>query len=231
MKYILILTSFIFLTSCDAVIGWLDALDIEPIEQDTVCTPVLYTEPAFVAGCVYIDEPITTNVIIRVGSLIDSIENGDDMSSKLKTMLSTWHPEFQYQVYVADTDWRKVAFIAKGTNDHTLFNGKVFLRFNNMFSSRGFISARQAFIFNGALSFDEYQTALDSFPSYDIINWIGTNWDSTRYDNSARKAVECQIGRYYANFRFNKDINGVPIPIPQEIVDLYINAGWESVLH
>lgn len=204
---------------------WLDIINPpEPVEQDT-CIPTLYTEPAFVTGVVYIDEIITTDVVMFAGSYTDTIHAGEDMADKLKNLLYLYDPAYTYQVWVSDTDWRKVCFIARGTNDHTHYNGKVRLRFNDMFSSRGFISARQAFIFNGALSYDEYNTAIDSFPSYDYINWIGTDWDSTEYDHSARKAAKCKIGRYYANFRFNA------APLAPDIPILYDSIGWEVVLH
>ncbi len=213
-------------SSCDPVLDWLSQIDPpDPIEQDTCTQPLLYIDPAFATGCLYIDEAVFTEMVLFVGPYTDTIQIGEDMSSKLKALLSLWHPEFTYQVYAADDDFRKVAFIAKGTNNHNLFNGKVFVRFNNHFSSRGFLTTTQAFIFNGALSFDEYQIALDSFPSYNYINWNGTNWDSLQYETSARKAEYCQIGRYYANFRFNA------VPISQEVVDLYEQAGWDSVLH
>ena len=197
----------------------------EPIEVDTPCVPELFTDPAFVTGFMIIDEPVTTDVVIHVGQLTDTIQPGEDMSSKLKNLLFAYNPNYTYQVYVSDTDWRRICFFAKGTNDHNLFHGKVYLRFNQYNTGWGFAMAKQAFYFAGALNYDEYSTAIDSFPSYDRINWMMMDLDSTQYDNLARKAAKCKLGRYYANFRFNTEPLATDIPI------LYDSIGWDVVLH
>ncbi len=233
MKHIIIFLALISLTSCDAINGWLDYINADPIEevQDTCTQPVLYTEPAFVCGMMIIDETVTTDVVIHVGQFTDTIQPGEDMSEKLKNLLTLYDPAYSYQVWASDADWRRIAFIAKGTNDRNHYHGKVYLKFNQYQTGWGFQCATQYFNFGGALNYEEYLQAIEDYPSYDYINWLGTNWDSLKYETAARKAEYCQIGRSYVNFRFNKDVNGIPLPISQEVVDLYINAGWDSVLH
>ncbi len=155
LLFILIPLLAITFYSCDPVLDWLNQIDPpDPIEQDTCEAPILYTEPAFVTGFMIIDETVTTNVVIHVGPFIDSIAPGEDMSSKLKALLVQYDPNYEYQVYVSDTDWRRIAFIAKGTNDHEHYHGEVYLRFNQYHTVWGFSVGKQAFIFGGALNYD-----------------------------------------------------------------------------
>jgi hypothetical protein len=200
---------------------------IDTTEVDTIepCIPELHLTPLFVTGFMEIHETVTTDIEVWVYPHHATATTGGQIPGILDSLLKVYDPTLLYLVYQSDTDWRRMAFIAEGTLDKEHFHGEVFLRFNGHNSGWGFGVTPQAFLFAGSLTFDEYMAAILVYPSVNYFNFRETHWTQDEYIKAALAINECKIGRYWADFRFN------PIQIPDSIIVMYENAGWEKVLH
>ncbi len=196
------------------------------VVSDTCDEFIEFTQPEFVSGFMIIDETVTTPVVIHVGQYTDTIQPGEDMSDKLTNLLYLYDSNNSYQVWVSDNDWRRIAFIAKGTNDHEHFHGETYLRFNGYQTGWGFPCSIQAFDFQGSLNFDEYFDVIHEYPSVNRFNFIATNYDSIQYVKLSQEILKgCKAGRYKADFRF------LPYPIADTIITLFEERNWDVILH
>ena len=203
-----------------------DTIPVDTTIIDTCVELIEVTEPKFVSGFMIIGKAVNTPIVITAGEYSAIVQPGDDMSEELKSVLELYDPTYSYQTWVSDTDWKRIAFIAKGTNDHEHFHGEVYIRFNGFQTGYGFPCTKQAFDFQGALSFDEYLDVIHGFPSVDRFNYIATDYDSIQYVKLSQEILkDCKKGRYKADFRF------LPYPIADTIVTLFQEADWEVVLH
>ncbi len=197
----------------------------QPIQQDTCVTPVEFTEPKFVTGYFVYDEPLFTDRLFIVGDQEAWIypDNVDDLQDTLLAMLQAWKPQFQYQVFVNPSDSRQITLIAKGTNDRYEFMPYIKIKFNGL--TAGFGWHTQGFTFLKAVNAEQYGTLVSEFPSVDYFTFIGSDYDSTDYVSiSYRILGDCKLGRHTADFRY------MPYEMPDTLINLFIEAGWENVL-
>lgn len=196
----------------------------QPIEVDTPCTPIEYDQPLFVSGWWYIPFDITSDQIqVCAGGFCDTVPTGSDVTDALLSVLSQYDNTLNYQVYLSDP--QTVVFIAKGTNERSKFQGKVWIRPISVHSGWGFDCNTQALFFFDALSFDEYITAIDSLPSFDKFTLQYTEWDSLQYIEAFDKILECRIGKSYADLRY------LPFTFPDSVYQKFEAAGWDTVLY
>jgi len=223
--YIILLYSLQFtVTSCTfdhPLLDW-PPDDPEPIEQDTPCAPIMYDQPAFVSGWWYIPFDIFGDVKVCAYPHCVTVPIGTDVTAILDSLLNEFNPAYDYTVYQSQD---AVVFIAEGTNNRSLFLGKVWIRPESVNSGWGFDCNAQSFFFLDALTFDQYMTAIDSFPSFDRFMFQFTNWDSIEYIKAFDKILECRIGRIYADLRY------LPFTFPDSVYDKFEAAGWDNVLH
>lgn len=226
MKAILIFFLFISLTSCDAVNGWLDYINPpEPIEQDTVCTTYTpITQPAFITAYM-IQDAYQGDRILNVYPYIDTIHEGEDIQIALDSMVGLLYPQYSRKVYVNDENDLLHSVILKGTNDKNKLLGKLWIRYNGYRHYYG--CEPQSMIVVGSQTESEFNENLIEFPSFDLINWMNTNWDSTSYIKSIGIALDtahCKGGRYWFDMRFNPF---TPLPV---FVNYAIVSGWDNAL-
>lgn len=195
------------------------------LEIDTTCEDSLYLTPQFVTGFMEIDETVTTDIEVWVYPHHATATTGDQIPFILDSLLYVYDPTLTYKVYQSDTDWRRMAFIADGTLDKEHFHGEVFIRFNGHNSGWGFGVTPQAFLFAGALNFDEYMAVVNNYPSVDYFNFRNLPLTQEEYVKAAIEIRRCHLGRYWADFRFNQ------FEIPDSIVVMYENVNWTHVLH
>ncbi len=172
-----------------------------------------------------IDETVTTDVEVWVYPHHATATTGEQVPGILDSLLYVYDPTLTYKVYQSDTDWRRMAFIADGTLDKEHFHGEVFIRFNGHNSGWGFGVTPQAFLFAGALNFDEYMAVVNNYPSVDYFNFRNLPLTQEEYVKAAIEIRRCHLGRYWADFRFNQ------FEIPDSIVVMYENVNWTHVLH
>lgn len=205
-----------------------DPIDVDTIDIDTIepqCEDSLYLLPQFVTGFMEIDETVTTDIEVWVYPHHATATTGNQIPFILDSLLNKYDPTLTYKVYQSDTDWRRMAFIADGTLDKEHFHGEVFIRFNGHNSGWGFGITPQAFLFAGALNFDEYMAVVNNYPSVDYFNFRNLPLTQEEYVKAAIEIRRCHLGRYWADFRFNQ------FEIPDSIVVMYENVNWTHVLH
>ena len=205
-----------------------DPIDVDTIDIDTIepqCEDSLYLLPQFVTGFMEIDETVTTDIEVWVYPHHATATTGEQIPGILDSLLYVYDPALTYKVYQSDTDWRRMAFIADGTLDKEHFHGEVFIRFNGHNSGWGFGVTPQAFLFAGALNFDEYMAVVNNYPSVDYFNFRNLPLTQEEYVKAAIEIRRCHLGRYWADFRFNQ------FEIPDSIVVMYENVNWTHVLH
>jgi len=195
------------------------------LEIDTTCEDSLYLTPQFVTGFMEIDETVTTDIEVWVYPHHATATTGEQIPFILDSLLNEYDPTLTYKVYQSDTDWRRMAFIADGTLDKEHFHGEVFIRFNGHNSGWGFGVTPQAFLFAGALNFNEYMEVVNNYPSVDYFNFRNLPLTQEEYVKAAIEIRRCHLGRYWADFRFNQ------FQIPDSIVVMYENVNWTHVLH
>ena len=227
---ILALIGLQFTTGCnlptvfDAPIDWAYHPP-QPIEEpsDTICTPIEYTDPAFVQGWWYIPNYPIDSVQVCVYPHCVTVAFNPSVIVVLDSLLSEKYPAYSYEVF---TDFPETfVFIAKGTNDKALFNGKVWIRPTQFASGWGFDCNPQSFFFFDALSPEQWLDKIDQYPSFDRFTLQYTHWDSLEYIKAFDKILECRIGRKYADLRY------LPFTFPDSVYDKFDVAGWEQVLH
>lgn len=202
-----------------------DTVVIDTIVIDPECEDSLYLLPQFVTGFMEIDEIVSTAIEVWVYPHHATAITGDQIPFILDSLLNEYDPSLTYRVYQSDTDWRRMAFIADGTLDKEHFHGEVFLRFNGHNSGWGFGVTPQAFLFAGALTFDEYMEMVGLYPSVDYFNNRNAGFSQEEEIKLALEIRRCHLGRYWADFRFNQ------FQIPDSIVVMYENVNWTHVLH
>ena len=200
----------------------------KPVEivVDTPCTDwVEITEPKFVTGYFIYNDIAFTDGYLIVGNdsaWIDA-SNYVEFADILRGMLAAWKPQFSYKVYQQDSPFLNIAIVAEGTNNRAEFQQYVRLYFNNIHAGFGWHS--QGFTFLRAVSAAEYLQLVEDYPSVDYFTFIQTNYDSLEYIELALKILgECKLGRNTADFRY------MPITMPDTIITLFQDAGWENIL-
>ncbi len=210
----------------------------EPIDLDTVpvvdtlpiidtCVfPELVLEPAFVTGYMWITDDLQTDrqIIIGTHSAWIYSDNQDQIGHIIDSLLTLWKPQYEYTVYVNDDDSRKIAIIVDGTNDREQFYLGAQIRYNGYKQYFGWVT--QGYVFAGALTLDEYAAVIDQYPSVDVFNYMGTDYDSTDYIKLSYQILGvCKHGRWYANFRLG------PYEMIDTVVTQFDAVFWQTVLH
>ncbi len=112
--------------------------------------------------------------------------------------------------------------IIKGTNNHALFQLKVFTRLND--GSKWYMgTGRQHIIMPGATS-TEMIEMINLYPSFDFVSFYGTDYDSTTNAAVMHEILkDCHAGRWYA------DLFYIQNEIPFVTIDSFYQADWERV--
>lgn len=117
-----------------------------------------------------------------------------------------------------------IAAILRGTNDKSGIETRIWTR-DAIGQKAVFTVNVQSFLFGGALTFDEYISVAERYPSVNIFNFRNTNWTQDQYEEAAKIILgECKLGRERADFRFNA------LPISDQLYCEFIDRGWQFVL-
>lgn len=178
-----------------------------PIEVDTCVDLIEYLEPEF--STLYFKYDFPTDTVLFQGGGISSY-NLADVIDKITNLPF----EVGYNNVGA---WA----IIKGTNNHQLFQLKVFAWIGGAKWYMG--TGKQALILPG-IEPDGYKSKIDSFPSFNQFSFWGTDYDSIQYVELCREVLsDCREGRAYADLFF------IPFELPQSIPDSLDLVGWDRV--
>jgi len=197
----------------------------QPVVVDTCTDWTEITEPKFVTAYFTYDDPPFTDKLVQVGPYEAWIypDNADSIGVKIDSFLKAWKPQYTYHVFVNPSDNQQIAIICEGTNNEMEFRPYMRIKFNGLTS--GFGWHRQGFTFIKAVSYEQYSEMADLYPSVDYFTFIGSNYDSLEYiDLSLKILGQCKTGRHTADFRY------MPIVMPDSIITLFEDAGWENIL-
>lgn len=191
--------------------------------QDTVpapvilCDTVVVTEPEFITIYNEYFNGLPDSLIwyFHVGQ-------GNDIaygSLELLLIDQGYHPD-SIQVY---QEGESIAAIIRGTNDKSKLESRIWTR-DAIGQKALFVINIQAFLFGGALTYEEYKQAAIDFPSVNTFNFRNTNWTQSQYEEVAEIILgECKLGRREANFMFNAQ------PISCSLYCKFIERGWSIV--
>ena len=200
-------------------------VDTLPIEQDTVCTshtPI--TSPAFITSYMIMDD-WQDYIVLNVYPHSDTIYEGEDIQPALDSMVGLIVPQYPRKVYVHDDNRLLQSVMLKGTNDKSKLLGKIWIRY---FGARYYFGCEpQSMEVMGSQTEAEFNENLIEFPSFNMINWLHTDWDSIGYVKSMTIALDsahCKGGRDWFDTRFNPYE-----PLPQ-LLNYAEEAGWNDVL-
>lgn len=180
----------------------------DPIPLEDSCAELIeYIEPEFSTLYIKYDDP-QDSVLFRGGG-IESYQL-EDIIAKITTL--------PFEVGYNETGaWA----IIKGTNNHQLFQLKVFAWIGGAKWYMG--TGKQCLILPG-IEPDLYKAKIDSFPSFNQFSFWGTDYDSIQYVELCREVLsDCREGRYYADLFF------IPFDMPPSIPDSLDLVGWERV--
>jgi hypothetical protein len=219
-QLILILTSLFVLTSCELANIADDFVFQKPSDPQPIvlCTDtVTVTEPKFLT--VYTEffngmSTIDTQYYFQVG-------NNSLAYPNLKALLiGRGYNADSIQVF---TKGNSIAAIIKGTNDRTPIEGRIWTK--DLVGQRAVLTVSvQAFLFQGALEFEEYKQVAIDFPSVKYFNFRNTNWTQAQYEEVAAIILgECKWGREDANFMFNA------LPISDSLYCQFRIMKWKVV--
>ena len=201
----------------------IDSLPPDPLVIDSCIEYTIQNEPQYVLLYIYIAEGLTGHYSFCAGNYCDSIAvDGSDMVEKVTSVMELFNPSLEYEVVGEYLD--NLHIFATGTNNADLFKLKVSIRQPGQKFFLGYVT--QGMLLHGAVSFEKHIELIDKYKSLARFNFLGTNWDSTKYIIAADSILgQCYGGKKWADFRFNS------VPIPQFMIDKFEEAGWEKVLH
>jgi hypothetical protein len=213
----------------DSIVIPTDTIPTDTIPTDTIvpvdtCEWEVINDPAFVTGYQQVPEQIFTDVDLFVGPYQVVIPMGTDMAPILDSLLKLYRPEYTYQVWTKDDDWKTIVFIAKGTNDQNKFHGKVYMHWNGLQSGGGFGVIKQGFVFFGALTFEETMQVVYDLKSVQYVNARFTNWTYDQYLKYGFAILECKDGGNIADFK------GLPFTMPDTLKNAYYAHHWNQFL-
>lgn len=116
-----------------------------------------------------------------------------------------------------------IAAIIRGTNIKSNLETRIWTR-DAIGQKAQFAINIQAFLFGGALTFEEYKQIAIDLPSVRVFNFRNTNWTQAQYEDVAKIILgECKAGRDRADFQYNT------FPISDGLYCLFIERGWDIV--
>lgn len=192
MKNILLLLPLVLFTSC----LWPEVILPDPPQEEIVvdtCEALIeYTLPAFI-----------TLYNEYFNGLPDSIvwNYDDEQYPTLKELLLVkGYNTDSIQIF---EEGASIAAVIRGTNDKTILKGHVWTR--DAIGQKAFFTVNaQAFIFGGALTFEEYHQIAKDLKSVNVFNFRNCNWTQEQLETVATVILgECKQGRHDANFMFN----------------------------
>lgn len=198
----------------------------EPIVE---CDTVVVTEPEFITIYNEYFNGLPDSLVwyFHVGQ-------GNDIaygSLELLLIDQGYHPD-SIQVFHEGVSY---AAIIRGTNDKSKIEGRIWT-YDGLSGIQDpctgeairqkalYVVNIQAFLFGGALTFEEYKQVAIDLPSVNIFNFRNTNWTQSQYEEVAKIILgECKLGRKEANFMFNAE------PISCELYCQFFDRGWQIV--
>jgi hypothetical protein len=176
----------------------IDTPDTLPLECDTV----VVTEPKFIT--IY-NEYFNGLPSVDHQFYFHKSQGVDLAYSTLEDLLigQGYHPD-SIEVY---QEGLSIAAIVRGTNTKSNLETRIWTR-DAVGQKAVFTINIQAFLFGGALTFEEYKQVAQELPSVNIFNFRNTNWTVEQYEEVALIILgECKLGRKEANFMFNLPIS------------------------
>ena len=226
MRYLITIISLLFIVNCNLPTVFNAPPDFHynppnPIEIDTfggigdsiilppdTCTGYIeYTEPQFV--CLYVKFDNPQDSVLWQGGGISSYDLAEVVQHV--TILP----------FKIDTNPIGASVLIKGTNNHTQFQTKIFARVDGGKWYLG--SGKQNLILPG-IEAAKFKADINDYPSFDVISFYGTDYDSLTYVNLCREILkDCHGGRSYADLYF------IPYQLDQTLIDSFNLAGWDRV--
>lgn len=130
-----------------------------------------------------------------------------------------FHPD-SIEIY---TEGNSIAAIIRGTNDKSGIEGKIWT-WDAVGQKALYTVNIQAFLFGGALEYEEFKQVAIELQSVAVFNFRNTNWTQEQYEEISLIILgECKLGRRDANFAFNA------FPISDSLYCAFIHRDWQVV--